>query len=81
MRFYTYMSLGAKGLSKCYFVFVTVASDILTVDLGIKFYKSPIRFTFSYVFILKFVLCMFRKNTPFNISSLRITVYTAVVHC
>jgi hypothetical protein len=33
---------------------------------------------FSYVFILKFVLYVFRTDTPFIISSLRITVYAAV---
>ena len=32
------------------------------------------------MFILKFVLYMFRKDTPFIIRSLRITVYAAVLH-
>ena len=40
--------------------------------------KSPTRCTFSCVFILKFALYMFRKDTPFIISSLHMTVYTAV---
>ena len=40
--------------------------------------KSLKRCTSSYVFILKFALYMFRKDTPFVISSLRITVYRAV---
>ena len=33
---------------------------------------------FSYVFILKFALYMFRTDTPFIIRSLCITVYAAV---
>ena len=40
--------------------------------------NSPTRRIFSYVFILKFSLCMFRTDTPFIIRSLRITVYAAV---
>ena len=38
--------------------------------------KSPTRCTFSYVFILKFKLYMFRTDTPFISTSLRITVHT-----
>ena len=39
--------------------------------------KNPTRYNFSYVFILRFVLYMFRKDTQFIIRSLRITVYAA----
>ena len=40
--------------------------------------KSPTKLTFSCVFILKFALHMFRTDTPFIVSSLRITVHAAV---
>ena len=41
-------------------------------------YKETNKMHFSYVFILKFALYMFRTDTQLIISSLRISVYTAV---
>ena len=44
----------------------------------ICYVKRPTRCTFSYVFILKFALYMFRTNSAFIIRSSHITLYTAV---
>jgi hypothetical protein len=40
--------------------------------------KSPTRRAFSCVFILKFALYVFRKDTPFIISSFSVSIYAAV---
>ena len=41
-------------------------------------YKESNKMHLSYVFILKFVLYVFRMDTPFIVRGLRITVYAAV---